>query len=443
MCASSRRTPVWVPGASRVSQASHRWINAGGFALRGACVHNWAVTELLYYSDPALLEFTATVRGAATRDGKLELVLDRTAFYPEGGGQPADLGTINDAPVVHVRKEDGEVVHVLAPARAGPATGDQVRGAVDGARRRDYMQQHTGQHIISAALVKAGGYNTVSVHQGADYTTIEIDAQSLPETDLAAVERLANDTIEQDIPVTPVWVTDKEIGSYPLRRPPKVTGSIRLIQIGEVDCAACGGVHATRTGQVRLVHALGTESIRGRVRIAWKIGDRALDYLALAGDVVRELGDYLSAQPHQIVERVEKQEDRARQAEAELRRARERVCRLVADNLVADRQPVHGRRVVTAEFNDEEKEFLRGVSKVLADATGVAACLTNTSAGQVYWTIVIGPGAGVQYGDVAEEMMPLIDGKGGGKPPIWQGVGTRQEGAGAFLAAFKRLADQG
>jgi alanyl-tRNA synthetase len=406
-------------------------------------VHNQDVTQLLYYDDPTLVSFTASVERISEDENHTEVVLNRTAFYPEGGGQPADLGTINGTPVAHVRKEDGTVFHRLMPGDRVPRPGDEVQCTVDQARRRDYMQQHTGQHIISAALMEVGDFNTVSVHQGTEYTTIEIDAPEITPAQLEEVERRANRTIEDDVPVTSLWVTDREIANYPLRRPPKVSGSIRLVRIGEVDCVACGGVHAERTGQVRLVHALGVESIRGRVRIAWKIGDRALDYLRLAGSIVRELGDYLSAQPHQLVERVEKQEDRARQAELEVRKTRTRLYQLLADSLVADQEPVRGRRVVTAEFEDDDRELLRGVAKVLADQTGVAACLTNRQGDQLYWSVVIAPGAGVEYADLAGELLPVIDGKGGGKPPIWQGVGSRVNASGQFLAAFARLARNG
>ena len=240
--------------------------------------------------------------------------------------------------------------------------------------------------------------------------------------------------------MTSTLVTDNEIGDYPLRRPPKVSGSIRLVMVNDVDCAACGGLHAGDIGKVRLVHTIGTETIRGHVRISWKIGDRAIADYRMTGSLVTSLGDYLSAQPNQIDERVRRQEDRLKEAETALKRSRERIHELIADSLVSDGETHDGHRTIAAEFTDEDKDFLRGVSKVLCGQTGVAACLVNRIAGQLQWSIVIAVEAGVEYGDLKDELLPLIEAKGGGKPPIWQGVGTKPAAAVEFLAAFKRLA---
>lgn len=405
-------------------------------------MHNCRVTEQLYYRDTSILEFPARVDRVTREDGRTVVTLDQTAFYPEGGGQPADRGTLNGRTVLHVRKDHGEILHILADLSAGETeltTGDTVSGVVDGTHRRDYMQQHTGQHIISAALLRVGGYNTVSVHLGAEYTTIEVDAPSVSSADLTAVEEQANATIERGLPLTFTWVTDADIPNHPLRRPPKVSGSIRLVLMGDVDCVACGGVHAANTGEARLIRAIGTESIRNRARISWKIGDRAIADYRLTSSLVQGIGDFLSAQPSQIDDRVRQQEDRIRDAESSLKRERGRVHRLIADSLISDEDADRVRRAITAEFVDEDKEFLRGVSKVLSEKTGVTACLTNRLGDQLQWSIVIAPGAGVEFGDLRDALLPLIDGKGGGKPPIWQGMGTRPDTAGAFLAAFKRL----
>lgn len=396
---------------------------------------------LLYYDDPDLLDFDATVVAVRQRDGHPEVVLDRTAFYPEGGGQPADHGTIDGVPVIHVRKEGGEVAHVLGGPLSHTAAGTVVTAHVDGARRRDYRQQHTGQHILSAALMRVGGYETVSVHQGADYTTIEIAAAAIPPADLDAVERIANEAIEADLPVTATVVDESEIDRFPLRRPPKVTGSIRVVQVGDFDCVACGGVHLSRTGEARLIRAWSVENVRGHARIAWKIGDRAIDHYRLTSTIVSELGAALSAQPHELVDRVAKQEERARDAELANRQLRSRVYRLVAHSLVADAEPVRGRRVVTAEFDEEPKEFLRGVIEELVSQTGTAACLVNRSGSAVQWSIGIAPGSGAVFDRMRSELLPIIDGKGGGKPPIWQGVGTKPGAAQQFLARFTKLAE--
>ena len=399
------------------------------------------MTRLLYYEDPELCEFEATLVERRDRDGRPEVRLDRTAFYPEGGGQPADRGELAGVDVVHVRKEDGEVYHVLG-ARLDAEAGATVPARVDAQHRRDYRQQHTGQHILSAALVRVGGYATVSVHQGSDVTTIEVDAEEIPPADLEAVERLANEAIEADLPVNAEWVSEETIDRFPLRRPPKVSGSIRVVEVGDFDCVACGGVHTARTGEIRLVHAVGVETIRGHARIAWKIGDRALAHYRRTSDIANRLGSMLSAQPNEIVERVEKQEARIREADLENRRLHGRLHELVAKSLLTDAEPEHGRRIVTAGFDGESSGFLRGVTEQLVSTTGVGSCLVNRDGDRLHWTIGLAPGSGLAFDTVRDELLPLVDGKGGGKPPIWQGIGTRPEGAQAFLAAFRRLAER-
>jgi alanyl-tRNA synthetase len=397
----------------------------------------------LFYEDPNLFEFDATVVARVERDGRQAVTLDRTAFYPEGGGQPCDLGELSGVSVVAVRKVDGEIHHVLDGDSASLAPGTSVRGKVDPGRRRNYRQQHTGQHILSAALMRVGRYETVSVHQGEEYTTIEIDAASITPEDVDATERLANEAIEADLPVTAVWATDETIARFPLRRPPKVAGSIRVVQVGELDCVACGGVHVTRTGEIRLVRAIAVETIRGRVRTAWKIGDRAFDHYRLCSDVVGRLGASLSAQPHELVDRVAAQDERIRGLDIRLRRLSERVHTLVAEQLLAEADGTDGQPVVVASFTDEPPEFLRGVTENLLRQPAAAVCLVNRAEDRVQWSVGIGPDSPLAFDGIRAKALPLIGGKGGGRPPIWQGVGTSVEGVDGFLEAFRRLARSG
>jgi alanyl-tRNA synthetase len=218
-----------------------------------------------------------------------------------------------------------------------------------------------------------------------------------------------------------------------------VSGSIRIVQVGDMDCVACGGVHVDRTAQVRLVHAIAVESIRGNTRIAWKIGDRALAHYAQCTSIVSELSATLSAQPVEIPARVTAQEAQAKALELESRRLSRRIHELVARSLLAEAEPEEGQRTITAAFDDEPRDFLRGVAEELVRSTGVAVCLTNHADGRVQWTVGIAPGCAVSFDDLRDDLLPVIDAKGGGRPPIWQGVGTRAGAAQEFLALFRRL----
>ena len=403
------------------------------------------MTESLYYDDPNLLSFAAKVTSIEAADGKAHIVLDQTAFYPEGGGQPADRGTLHSARVVDVKKSPDGIVHVVDLSdgnSAIPAVGEELQGRVDAAHRRDYMQQHTGQHVLSAALIEVGGYNTVSVHQGADYTTIEIDAESISTEHLAEVERIANDAIEADLPVSAQIVHESEIGSVQLRRPPKVSGNIRVVRIGELDCVACGGVHCERTGQIRLIRLHAVETIRGNVRLAWKIGDRAIHHYQQTSVIASDLVAELSAKPDEIVNRVRQLSERIRSVEYELRGAKSREHEMVSRSLLTHAEPDRGQRVITAEFSGEDSDYLRGLVELLVEQTGVCVCLTNAADGRLYWCAGVAAGARFRFDEVRKELLEFIGGKGGGRPPIWQGVGSADGDIAGFLAAFKQRAEQ-
>jgi alanyl-tRNA synthetase len=396
------------------------------------------MTSTLYYDDPELLEFDARVLGTTYREHGTEVELDRTAFYPEGGGQPADRGEIAGFPVVDVREEGGTIYHLVRGPLPCELTGTRVRAKVDPAQRRDYCQQHTGQHVLSGAFMAVGDYPTVSVHQGDSYTTIELAAEAIPSTDLDAVERCANEVIEADLPVTAHWATDRTIGDYPLRRPPKVSGSIRVIQIGDFDSVACGGIHVTRTGSIRLVRLYAVETIRGNVRTAWKIGDRAIEHYRETSETVARLSADLSAQPADLRERVGLLDQRVKAAELESRRLRDRIASLVAQRLIDAAEAPRPVRLVTAEFTDEPKDFLRGVMEHLVERTvGVAACLVNRVGNQIQWSVGMPAGSGLRFEEVRDDVLPIIEAKGGGRAPIWQGIGQRPDRAEDFLAAFR------
>ena len=230
------------------------------------------MTEKLYYQDPRLESFQARLVHQEQEGDHWIVVLDRTAFYPEGGGQPADRGRLNGIPVIDVRERGGEVCHVLPEALKQDVP---VRGTIDFPTRFDFMQQHTGQHIISASLIEAAGYPTISAYLGESYTAVEIDARSIQDAEIEAAEVLANRTVSRDLPVHIHWIQPEEAEHYHLRKPPPDVQRLRIVQIEGIDSAACAGIHVEKTGEVGLIKFDGLEKIRGRLRLHWLIGDRA------------------------------------------------------------------------------------------------------------------------------------------------------------------------
>ena len=390
------------------------------------------MTEALYYADPRLAEFTAAAVSIGKADGAWNVEIDRTAFYPEGGGQPADRGTLGGAAVRDVRREGERIIHVLAAAPQG----DPLAGRIDWAWRWDFMQQHTGQHLLSNVLLAVCGAPTVSVHLGADLSTIELDVPAIADSALEAAEDRAAELIAADLPVTARWVDDEELAGLALRRPTSRKGRVRLVEIGDVDRVACGGLHVSRTAEVQLARLARVERIRGRLRTHWKIGRRAvLDYRC-CGLAVSRIGEELSSPPERALEAVLDLRERLRAGEHALETAARRTARAVAGGLVAGAERVGAARIVTAGFTDEGPDFLRRLAKELAVDADVAFCLTDESQGRLHWALGAGESSPVDPGALLGSLLEPIAGKGGGRAPLWQGVGSLPEGRDAFFAAF-------
>ncbi len=399
------------------------------------------MTEALYYLDPRLADFEARVVAVDEGGGVFRVELDRTAFYPEGGGQPADRGTIGGIAVTDVQKQGDRILHTLAQRIAGLAqrpAGETLAGRVDWPRRWDYMQQHTGQHLLSNALLAACKAQTVSVHLGEQVSTIELDAGTLSDADLERAEERAAELIAADLPVTARWVDEQELAHLALRRPTARKGRLRLVEIGGVDRVACGGLHVARTAEVQLVRLSKVERIRGRMRTHWKIGRRALlDYRA-CGRVVAGVGEELSAPPEAALEAVLRLRARCESQEHALETAARRVAREVAGALAARAEPAGSLLIATAAFTGEDGDFLRRVGQELAAAGNIAFCLINEIEGRLRWALGAGPGVPLDFGALLPALLEPIAGKGGGKPPLWQGAASRPEGRDAFFAAFAR-----
>jgi alanyl-tRNA synthetase len=231
------------------------------------------VTERIYYTDPTCLEFDATVVSSSTADGRPVVILDRTAFYPTSGGQPNDTGSLGGSDVVDVVDlEDGSIGHVVGV----PLTeGMRVHGRVDGARRFDHMQQHTGQHILSAAFDRLHRARTVGFHLGAALSTLDLD-KVLGADALATAESEANRIIWENRQVSIRFATPQEAAAMSFRKEPTRSGPLRVIEVENFDISACGGTHVARAGQVGVIALRSWEKFRGGMRLEFACGGRTL-----------------------------------------------------------------------------------------------------------------------------------------------------------------------
>jgi alanyl-tRNA synthetase len=398
------------------------------------------MTEKLYYQDTGRSEFEAGVLEIVKEKKSWRVVLDKTYFYPEGGGQPADKGWINDIPVADVQKQ-GDIVYHYLPGNPGQGT---IKGKIDMGWRKDFMQQHTGQHIISGALWKVGKYKTVSVHMGIDYTTIEIDAPEIPYQDLVEVEKLANRVIQDDLPLSFIYTGQQELEQVPLRKPTDREGEIRLVKIGEFDCVACGGIHVDSTRQVGLVKAIGTEKIRDHARIAWKIGDRAYEDYWEKDKTISQLKSILATNQDMFVRKVKDLQEELSDFRRQYSWLENRLAGTMAQQLYDDPQSLAESRlrIITASWLEENDNLIKKILKDLLKREKVLVCLINSIAGKLQWSIGSSEDIVFPFNEVKDELLSIIDGKGGGRHPLWQGVGLKPQGAADFLAKFKMIALQ-
>src|SRR5438034_4512480 len=237
------------------------------------------MSNRLYYTDPYLREFDATITRVERDAGRALVTLDRTAFYPTTGGQPFDTGTLGGFPVVDVvDDESGSVTHVIELSGGDLSAGQAVHGAIDWPRRFDHMQQHTGQHVLSAAFHRLFDVRTVSFHLGATVSTIDL-ARELAPRDLAAAEGEANRIVWENRPVTIRYADAEDASRMLLRKKPKRGGTLRLIDVEEWDLSACGGTHVARSGAIGVIAIGSWERFKGGQRIEFVCGGRALDRL--------------------------------------------------------------------------------------------------------------------------------------------------------------------
>ncbi|MCU0287998.1 MAG: DHHA1 domain-containing protein [Acidobacteria bacterium] len=396
------------------------------------------MTEKLYYQNTNQTEFEAHVIEIVNNKNTWQIILDKTCFFPESGGQPADKGWLNEIPVLDVRKEGDKIIHFLPEKPA--QVNEIVKGKINPDWRKDFMQQHTGQHIISGALWTVGKYKTVSVHMGLDYTTVEIETPEIPEHDLMEAEKLANRVITSDMVLQFIEAGQDELENYNLRRPTNREGKIRLVKIGDFDCSACGGLHLDSTRSVGLIKAIGTEKIRGNTRIAWKIGDRAYDDYRKKDKIIAGLKSILSTNEDMIIEKIKELIEDTGAIKRKYNMIENRLAEIMAQDLYnTQRLSISNTHVITASWNAEEDELVKKIMKNLLKNEKILVCLVNSVAGKIQWSIGCSEDIAFQFNEIKDKLLPIIEGKGGGRHPLWQGTGLNPNGAAEFLEKFKML----
>ena len=393
-------------------------------------------SERLYYTDPYLVEFDAVVRDVSRQADRWKVVLDRTAFYPTSGGQPFDTGTLGEAKVLDVfDQEDGTIGHLIDREIE---SNSRVRGHVNWVRRFDHMQQHTGQHLLSAAFEREAGAKTVSFHLGTTESTIDLDKE-LTADQVTRVEDVANRVLWEDREVCVKFVTAHEAAKLPLRKDPAREGELRIIEITDYDLSACGGTHVNRTGGIGMIAISGFERFKGGLRVEFVCGGRALRaYRSLKSSVSGSVR-LLSVLPDELPSAIEKLQAAGRTHQKSQEGLYERLAAHEAANLAASAQKIGDVNVVAVPISGWDANGLKKLASFLtAKPRTVAVLLTTESPALI--VVARSQDLSLDTGAILRVLIDQFGGRGGGKGAVAQGGGLAGDPQAILNAARAAIA---
>jgi alanyl-tRNA synthetase len=376
--------------------------------------------QKLYYQDPYLTSFSAELIKQTKDDhDRLYAVLSKTAFYPTGGGQPSDTGTLNGVQVTEVEEADGEIRHYITqPLEETTA----IEGAIDWQRRFDHMQQHSGQHILSAAFEKLFDYKTVSFHLGKDTLTIDLETDQISNEEAIKVEKLANQLILENRPIFSKWVNGDELEHYSLRKELSVSENIRLVIIPDFDYNGCGGTHPESTGQVASLKILGWERQKKKVRVEFVCGNRVLQQLGQKHSVLKQLTSLLNAPEQDMEGSVKRLLETRKELEKSVEESKERLLSYEAKEIISQS---NGDLIGHVIQNRSLKELQKLARLLAIEAESKIIMLVAENEDQLQLVCARGKYAEGNMKSLVGEGLSMINGKGGGNDSFAQGGGER------------------
>ena len=376
------------------------------------------MTDRLYYTDAYLREFEARIVGRLDHGDRPAVLLDRTAFYPTSGGQPFDTGWLGQARVVEVvDAPDGRPLHVLE----GPIPEEAVAGRIDWPRRFDHMQQHTGQHVLSATFERLLGVRTTSVHLGSAAATIDLEREVTP-GEIEAAEAAACEVVWENRPVAIRFVDAQDALALPLRKESSRTGRLRIVEVEGVDTSACGGTHVSRTGAVGIISVSAWERFRGGTRIEFRCGGRTLRAHRALRDTVAAAVRLISVAPDALPQGVERLQAENKAIRARLEDLERRLARREADNLAAGAQGAGSIRLVVGAVPDSDLATVKTIARHIASRPQHAAILFTADAPAAV-VIARAPDVSLDASALVRGLTAQFGGRGGGRAESAQAAG--------------------
>ncbi|MDQ0232025.1 alanyl-tRNA synthetase [Metabacillus malikii] len=381
-------------------------------------------TRKLFYEDQYVRAFTTEVlKQDKDEQGRNYVTLAETAFYPTGGGQPHDIGTLNGVIVYDVEEVDKEIRHfVKSPIEVGA----ECDGEIEWSRRFDHMQQHAGQHILSAVFEDNFGYQTISFHLGKELCTIDLHVDKLTEDEIHTVEQLANDIIAKNLPIEAKWVSNEDLANYRLRKKLSVSENIRLVIIENVDYNGCGGTHPSSTGQVAMIKILGFEKQKGHIRLQFVCGNRVLKQLDEKHQVIQSLTTKLNAPQQQLAEAANRVLQHTKSLEKTVEDLRTELIEYKAEKYMLNAEALNNKKVIKAIIKNGTISELQQMARTIqAMADNTIMLFINEQEDKLQMVLAKTDDIENDMNQLIKQLLPLINGKGGGNKALAQGGGEK------------------
>jgi alanyl-tRNA synthetase len=377
----------------------------------------------LFYKDPYINSFeTNAVKQEEDANGTY-IVLAETAFYPTGGGQPNDLGSLNEINVVNVEEVNGEIRHYVEKALSH--IDEKVVGVIDWKRRFDHMQQHAGQHILSAVFEQLYEVETIGFHLGEERVTIDLALSEITEEIVRNAERHANQIITDNRTIHPKWVEFNELANYPLRNMPTVQQNIRLVIIDDFDYNGCGGTHPKHTGEIGAINILYWERQRKNIRLHFVCGNRVIDQLTRKQKVINDLTRVLNNPEEELFSEVNRLLETIKVLDKTLLESNEKLLHYEARELLIKHEIQDDIVIIIAAFSERPVQELQNLARIITEQEDRSIIFFLASGGNDYKIVCArGKIPKVNMKIIAQKSLLLINGKGGGNEAFAQGGGA-------------------
>ncbi|HDX9588439.1 TPA: alanyl-tRNA editing protein [Bacillus pseudomycoides] len=386
----------------------------------------------LFYANPYLQTFTAQItKQDRDKDDNLYVVLTQTAFYPTGGGQPHDTGQLNQIPVINVEEIDGEIRHYITEE----IHADKVTGNVSWKRRFDHMQQHAGQHILSAIFWDHFNIPTIGFHLGREIVTIDLETSDLSIETTEEAAYLANQIVLENRPITVRWVNLEEAKQLPLRKEPTVTENIRVVLIENLDYNGCGGTHPKQTGEVGPIQIINWERHKGNIRLTFVCGWRAIELMQRNQSLVKDAAQQLHSKENDIPNKIKQLLSAQKENEKALQAANEKLILVEANELLQQAEETSYGKQIAVSYTERSMQELAKLAAILIEKDDhIITFLVTENVENLQCICACGNAVTQNMNTLLKAALPLIEGKGGGNPKSARGGGKATVTGEAFLS---------